>query len=163
MKSLVVSRRAAMLLVSHLVKAVSCAQRASSAGTLPVEERPRRPLVPLWRCSSMDNGIPIFEGIESTGVEMWSKRSESSANDCAQSGAGISSEGACELYPLVFLSALFLHTSTDCSHSFQCCNIRIGSSLQQKSHPRCGIATFMQLVRYLLLCRSGVAFFNPVP
>ena len=34
--------------------------------------------------------------------------------------AGISSEWVCELYQPVFLSALFLHTSKDCSHSFQC-------------------------------------------
>ena len=33
---------------------------------------------------------PNFESIESTGVEMWSTRSESTADDCAQSGAGIS-------------------------------------------------------------------------
>ena len=80
---------------------------------------------------------PNFEGIESTGVEMWSKQSEFSADDCAQSGPGISSEGMCELYRPVFLS--------DCSHSFQCCHIGIGSSLQQKIHPRYRIATFIQL------------------
>ena len=80
----------------------------------------------------MDNCIPIFEGIESTGVEMWRKRSESSADDCARSGARISSEGVCELYQFVFRSALFLHTSTDCSHSFQCCHIGTDSSLSAK-------------------------------
>ena len=46
---------------------------------------------------------------------------------------------------MFFLSAVFLHTSTDCSHFFQCCHIGIGSSLQQKSHPRYRIATFIQL------------------
>ena len=34
----------------------------------------------------MDKCIPNFEGIESTHVEMWSKRSESSADDCGQRG-----------------------------------------------------------------------------
>ena len=38
---------------------------------------------------------PNFEGIQSTGVEMWSRRSESSADDCAHCGAGNSSEGVC--------------------------------------------------------------------
>ena len=33
-----------------------------------------------------------------------------------------------ELYQPVLLSALFLHASTDCSHSFQCCHIGFGSS-----------------------------------
>ena len=47
----------------------------------------------------------------------------------------------CELYQLDYLSVLFLHTSTDCSHSFQCCHIGNGSSLKQKSHPRYRIAT----------------------
>ena len=88
---------------------------------------------------------PNFEGIESIWVDMWNKRFESSADDCTQSGAGISSEGVCELYQPVFLSALLLHTSTECSHSFQCCHIGIGSSLQQKSHPRHRVETLLQL------------------
>ena len=67
-----------------------------------------------------------FEDTESTGVDTWSERSESSAEDCARGGAGRSSEEVCELYQLVFLSALFLRTSTDCSHSFQFCHIVIG-------------------------------------
>ena len=64
---------------------------------------------------------------------MWSKRSESSADDLAQRGAGISSEEACDLYQPVSLSPLFLHTSTDCSHSFQLCHIGIGAQVFSKS------------------------------
>ena len=105
MKSLVVSRRAARLHVSHPVTAVSCSQRAGQLH-------------------------PNFEGIESIGVEMLSKQSESSADDCAQSGTGISSYGV---------------VCTDCSHSFHCCHIGIGSNLQQKNHPRYRITTFIQL------------------
>ena len=39
--------------------------------------------------------LPNFEGIESTGKAMWSKRSESSADERARSGAGISSGCVC--------------------------------------------------------------------
>ena len=45
---------------------------------------------------------PNFEGTESTGVAMWSKRSESIADDCAHSGAGISSEGCVNCISLSF-------------------------------------------------------------
>ena len=51
---------------------------------------------------------------------------------------------SCELYQSVFLSALFLHASADCSHSFQCCHIGTGSSLYQKNPPRYRIAAFIQ-------------------
>ena len=136
MKLLVVSRRAARLLVFHLVAAVSSAQRAFSAGTVRVRKAPQAIDV-LWTCSLTDGCIPSFECIDSTGLETRSKQSEFSADDCAQSGARISSEEMCELYRPVFLS--------DCSHSFRCCHIGIGSSLQQKIHPRYRIATFIQL------------------
>ena len=33
-------------------------------------------------------------------------------------------EAVCELYQPVFLSVLFLHTSTDCARSFQCLSHR---------------------------------------
>ena len=72
-------------------------------------ERQRRPLVLLWTCSSMDN----LKNLESTGLDMWSKRSESSADHCAQSGTGISSDEACELYQPVFLSAQIVRTPSN--------------------------------------------------
>ena len=81
MKSLVVSRRAAMLLE---VTAVSCAQRAFSAGTLRVG----RALQAIGAAVDvqLDGQLHLnFEGTESTGVETWSKRSQSSADDCVQS------------------------------------------------------------------------------
>ena len=91
---------------------------------------------------------PNFEGAQSTGVEMWRKRSEFSADDMVAPNLeqeSVSCEGLCELCLPVFLSVLFLHTSTDCSHSFQCCHIGIGSILLQKSHPRYRIVTPIQL------------------
>ena len=48
------------------------------------------------------------------------------------------------MYQPVFLSAQFLHSGTDWSHSFQCCHMGIGSSLWQKGH-RYRNATFIQL------------------
>ena len=94
MKSLVVSRRAAMLLVSHRMTAESCVQRACSAETVRVGKAAHA--IGAAVDVQFDGQLPPnFEGIESTGVDMWSKRSESSADDCAQSGAGISSECVC--------------------------------------------------------------------
>ena len=99
----VTCRRSAMVLVSHPVTAVSCAQGAFSAETVRVRKAAQA--IGAAVDVQFDGQLhPHFEGIDSTGVEMWSKRSKSSADDCAHSGA-----------------ALFLHTSTDCSHSFQCC------------------------------------------
>ena len=81
-----------MRLVSHPVTAVSCAQRAFHAGTLRVGKAAQATGAAVD--VQVDGQLhPKFEGIESTGVEMWRKRSESSADDCAQGGAGISSEG----------------------------------------------------------------------
>ena len=76
MKSLVVSRRVGMLLVSYPVTAVSCAQRAFSAGILRVGKAVQS--VGDAVDVQVDGQLhPDVEGLGSTGVEMWSKRSES--------------------------------------------------------------------------------------
>ena len=71
MKSLVVSRSVAMLLVSHPVTAVSCAQRALSAGTLPVRKAAQASGAAVD--VQFDGQLhPKFAGIESIGAELWS-------------------------------------------------------------------------------------------
>ena len=122
-----------MLLVSHPLTAVSCAQR--TPGTVRVGKG--KPLVPLWTCSSTDNCIHNFECIDNTELEVRSKRSESSADNCAQSGAGISAEGVCLLYQPETLSSQFLRTCTNCSHT--------PANDRPKSHLRYRITTFNQL------------------
>ena len=107
MKSLVVSRRAAMLMVSRqcLVRkrAVSAALRVGQAAQA----------IGAAVDVQFDGQLhPNLGGIESTGVEVWSKRSESSADDCAQSGAGISSEGVC----VCELVSAYLSVSTVPAH-----------------------------------------------
>ena len=66
----------------------------------------------------------------------------------------ISNECLCDCFCVIVVPALLFHTSTDCSHSFQCCHIGTGSSLQQKSHPRYRIETFSQLACFAFKNKS---------
>ena len=69
MDSLVVSRRAAMLLISHPVTAVSCV-RAFFAGTVRVGKAAQA--IGAAVDLQFDGQLhPNCAGIESTGVEMW--------------------------------------------------------------------------------------------
>ena len=101
--------------------------------------------MPLWTCSSMDNCIPMFKALRAQGLKCGASDLGPVRMTARKVQQEISPEGVCDLHQPVFLSALFLHTSTDCSHSFHWCHIGIGSSLLQNSHPRHRIATFIQL------------------
>ena len=84
--------------------------------------------MPLWTCSSMDKCISMLRALRAQ-VKKCGANDLSPVPVAAPKVEHESVLRECELYQPGCLSALFLHASTDCLHTFQCSHIGIGSSL----------------------------------